>query len=123
MGYSSDVRALVYVKDRATDADQYMQLKLLMSTTFKDVFEEWPSHFRWNDNERVLDFQADGVKWYESFEDVQNVERFLREVEELEYVVEFVRVGEEENGGDVVTRYSDGAEYILSTSTSISCYL
>ena len=120
MGYRSDVRALVYAKNR-NDADQYMQLKLLVSTTFKDVFEEWSSYFRWVDDGRVLDFQADEVKWYESYEDVQNIERFLREVEELEYVVEFIRVGEED--GDVETRYSDGSEYLLGTSTSISCYL
>jgi tetrahydrodipicolinate N-succinyltransferase len=123
MGYISDVRALVYAKNR-NDADQYMQymqLKLLVGTTFKDVFEEWSSYFRWVDNERVLDFQADDVKWYESYEDVQNIERFLREVEELEYVVEFIRVGEESE--DIETRYSDGSECLLGTSTSISCYL
>lgn len=119
MGYRSDVRALVYATNRS-DADQYMQLKLLMSTTFKEVMDEWKDYIRWIDNERVFEFQAEGIKWYESYDDIRRFERFLRDVEALEYIVEFVRVGEDD--GDVDTRYSNGAKYFLDTVTTITCY-
>jgi hypothetical protein len=96
-----------------------MQLKFLMGTTFKDVFDGWSNHFRWNDKQHVLVFEAEDVKWYESFHDVARFTEFLGEVRDLEYVTEFVRVGEEE--GDIESDYSCDSEYILSTNTYITC--
>ena len=71
----------------------------------------------------------DGIKWYDSYEDIQTLERFISEAESDEYQFEvdgelqsssehikFVRVGEEDT--DIETR-GDGFWDIYAT-TSIS---
>jgi hypothetical protein len=119
MGYRSEVKAVVYPTNRQQNKDKYEQLRFLMGTTFKDVFDEWSNHFRWNDKQYVLVFEAEDVKWYETYPEVQRIEAFLDEVRDLEYETEFVRVGEEE--GDIETNYSGDSEFMLGARTYISC--
>lgn len=119
MGYRSHVMALVYSSNHAQDVNEYGKLKLLMGTTFKGVFDEWESHFRWNDKQHVLVFNAEDVKWYESYPDVAKFIAFLSDVRDLDYQTEFVRVGEEE--GDIESDYSADCACFLNTRTYVTC--
>ncbi len=102
MGYRSDVTALIYPAGGEDNLLKYDQLKLLMNTTFKDLFEDWGGErefdngWEWNDEVRVLQFVATSVKWYDSYPEIQNFGEFLEKVRELEYEYEIVRVGEED---------------------------
>jgi hypothetical protein len=95
-------------------------LKTVMNTTFKDVFDMWGEHFTVDESNRVIDFAADDVKWYESFSDVTAFDNMLPAIEELGFCYEFVRVGEESN--DIEYRQSDDHNCYLNTTTSITCY-
>jgi hypothetical protein len=102
MGYRSDVTAIIYPDGGEHSALNYNKLKLLMNTTFKELFDEWggvrefSDGWEWNDDVLVLQFTATSVKWYDSYPDVQRFVKFLGEVQELEYQYEFMRVGEED---------------------------
>ena len=97
MGYRSDVKALIYPLGGEHNLLEYDKLKLLFNTTFQDVFEAWgEDYFSWNDKHRVLEFDANSVKWYDSYPEVQRLTKFLSEVQELGYEYEFLRIGEED---------------------------
>lgn len=128
MGYRSKVVALVYPTPSSVSdgvgpvaEDTYEQLKLLMNTTFKDMFEYWGDHFQWRDAAHTLQFETDGVKWYPSYTEVTRFENFLREVEDLGYATEFIRLGEDYN--DIETRYGDGCHYKLGVERTVVCEL
>jgi hypothetical protein len=123
MGYRSDVTALIYPDGGEHSALNYNKLKLLMNTTFKELFDEWggvrefSDGWEWNDDVLVLQFTATSVKWYESYPDVQRFVKFLGEVQELEYQYEFMRVGEEDT--DIEYDSTGDANGYLSVSRSI----
>jgi hypothetical protein len=108
MGYRSEVMALVYTYN---EPQKYEALKMLMNTTFKEIFDEWGEDFEWVDGANVLRFEADDVKWYDSYSQVRKFYEFLEEVERLGYLTEFIRVGE--NTDDVEMRASrDSCGYL-----------
>jgi hypothetical protein len=97
MGYRSDVQALIYPQSGDQNLLEYDKLKLLFGTTFKDVFEAWgEEYFSWDDARRVLIFDANSIKWYDSYPDVALFTPFLDEVHELGYEYEFMRIGEDD---------------------------
>jgi hypothetical protein len=117
---------LIYPLDTPTDdapslIDNYHTLATLMNTTFKDAVDEFRGDMTLDEKHHVVDFAIDDVKWYPSYPDVQAFERMLREVEELGYCYEFVRVGEDNN--DIEMRDSDHTNGYLGVTTSITCYL
>ena len=98
MGYRSDVQALIYPLGGDQNLLEYDKLKLLFNTTFKDVFEAWgKDYFSWDDKHRVLKFDANSVKWYDSYPEVQKFVQFLTDVAGLDYQYEFLRLGEEDD--------------------------
>jgi len=117
MGYRSDVKALVYPLGGADNLLNYDKLKLLMNTTFKDLYESWSDDFDWNDKHRVLMFDANSVKWYESYDEVKNFTVFLDDVQKLGYEYEFMRIGEDDT--DVESMTSSNAERFLYVQRSI----
>ena len=118
MGYRSDVKALIYPVSGEHNLLNYDKLKTLMNTTFKDVFDAWnDEYFKWNDENRVLEFSADSIKWYDSYPDVARFTRFLSEVQELEYEYEFIRLGEDMD--DVEEDSTGDSEGYLYVSRSI----
>jgi len=114
MGYRSDVKALIYPVSGEHNLLNYDKLKTLMNTTFKDVFDAWnDEYFKWNDENRVLEFSADSIKWYDGYPDVARFTRFLSEVQELEYEYEFIRLGEDmDDVEDDSTGDSEGYLYV-----------
>ena len=123
MGYRSEVTALIYPAGGEHNLLEYDKLKLLMNTTFKELFDEWGGErefedgWEWDDNHRVLQFIATSVKWYDSYPEVQRFVKFLEEVHELEYEYEFIRLGEEDD--DVETDSTGDANGYLSVRRSI----
>jgi hypothetical protein len=118
MGYRSDVKALIYPLGGEHNLLEYDKLKTLMNTTFKDVFEAWgEDYFSWNDKHRVLEFDANSVKWYESFPDVALFTPFLDEAHKLGYEYEFMRIGEDDN--DVESMNSGDAENYMYVERTI----
>jgi hypothetical protein len=123
MGYRSDVTALIYPDGGEHSALNYNKLKLLMNTTFKELFDEWggvregSDGWEWNDDMLVLQFTATSVKWYDSFPEVESFVKFLGEIQELEYQYEFIRLGEDAD--DIEDDCTGDANGYLSVSRSV----
>jgi hypothetical protein len=123
MGYRSDVTALIYPDGGEHSALNYDKLKLLMNTTFKELFDEWggvregSDGWEWNDDMLVLQFTATSVKWYDSFPEIDRFVKFLGEVQELEYQYEFIRLGEDAD--DIEEDSTGDANSYLSVTRSI----
>ena len=118
MGYRSDVKALIYPLGGEHNLLEYDKLKTLMNTTFKKVYESWgDEYFKWNDAHRVLVFDANSVKWYNSYPDVALFTPFLDEVHELGYEYEFIRIGEDDT--DIEHMNSGDSESFLYVSRTI----
>lgn len=130
MGYRSDVVALIYpdAETTAQAQEQYAQLKVLMATTFKDTIDGtagvdgFMEYMTWMDDECVLKFHLEGVKWYPQYSDVKLFEVMLRGfMGEIEgYCTEFVRIGE---GSDDTEEHHTGEnnQYYLQVRRSIDC--
>lgn len=125
MGYRSDVLVLIYpdAETKAQAQEKYGQLKVLMATTFKAVSDEFGDPYMvWMDNDCVLKFELESVKWYPSYPDVQMFEAMLGELrDEIEgYCTEFVRIGEESD--DTEERHTgENNQYYLQVRRSIDC--
>ena len=117
MGYRSDVKALVYPLGGEHNLLHYDKLKLLMNTTFKDVFDSLADNFYWNDTHRVLEFTATSIKWYDSYPEVATFVKFLEDVRDLEYEYEFIRIGEDTD--DIEDDSTGDAQGFLYVSRSI----
>jgi hypothetical protein len=120
MGYRSDIAILVYparVADKDEEAEKYDQLKVLMNTTYKAMFDAWSNHFEWRDHRRLLQFRIDDVKWYDSDPEIAAVMEFKDQVLDLGYEVEYVCIGEDYT--DINVSYSDRAEQYLSVHRAI----
>ena len=118
MGYRSDVQALIYPPSGDQNLLEYDKLKLLMNTTFKDVFEAWgEEYFSWLPNVRVLQFSANSIKWYDSFPEVDLFPKFLADVQELGYEYEFIRIGEEDD--DLETDSTGDANHYMYVERTI----
>ena len=130
MGYRSDVVALIYpdAETKAQAQEQYDQLKVLMATTFKDTIDGtagvdgFRGYMTWMDDDHVLKFQLDDVKWYPGYADVQMFEQMMPAFDsDIEgYCTEFVRLGEESD--DTEERHTgENNQYYLHVSRSIDC--
>ena len=118
MGYRSDVQALIYPPSGDQNLLEYDKLKLLFNTTFQDVFTAWgEDYFSWDDKHRVLKFDANSVKWYDSYHEVQTLVKFLADVQGLGYEYEFMRIGEDDD--DVETDRTSDAEGFMYVSRTI----
>jgi hypothetical protein len=118
MGYRSDVQALIYPPSGDQNLLEYDKLKLLFNTTFQDVFTAWgEDYFSWDDKHRALKFDANSVKWYDSYHEVQTLVKFLADVQELGYEYEFIRIGEEDD--DVETDSTGDAQGFMYVSRTI----
>jgi len=118
MGYRSDVKALIYPLGGEHNLLEYDKLKTLMNTTFKDVYDYWgEEYFSWDDARRVLIFDANSIKWYDSFPEVARFPKFLDEAHELGYEYECIRIGEEDT--DTESVQSGDAEGFMYVSRTI----
>jgi hypothetical protein len=113
MGYRSDVKIVVIASSKEAMDDLLAVYAMLPEVQKAGGFEE----LGWERYElgegRVLTYEADDVKWYDSYDDVTAIMRLLEDVSifnqersEDVYAARFVRIGEQyddievENYGD-----------------------
>ena len=131
MGYRSNLMVLIYpdIQNPSEEQPLYDQLKVLMSTVFKGVSEEFGDpYMTWLDSEHVLKFELEDVKWYPSYSDVQMFEKMLAafkgsgdDNEDIKgYCTEFVRVGEDNDDVEEV-HTGHNNHYYLQVRRTIDC--
>ena len=117
MGYRSDVKIVVIASSKEAMDDLLAVYAMLPEVQEAGGFEE----LGWERYElgegRVLTYEADDVKWYDSCDDVIAVMRLLEDVNifnqersEDVYAARFVRIGEQYDDVEV-EHYGDRWEY------------
>ena len=117
MGYRSDVKIVVMASSKEAMDDLLAVYAMLPQVQKAGGFEE----LGWERYElgegRVLTYEADDVKWYDSYDDVTAIMRLLEDVNifnqersEDVYAARFVRIGEEYYDVEVYN-YWDEDEY------------
>jgi hypothetical protein len=117
MGYRSDVMAAFY-----TTPDKAAAMKLYVDENFP---EELAGNLRPINDKHYQGymFEGEGWKWYESYPEIIEFNRFvsnfleLAEQEEIKWAYEFVRIGEDND--DVEENRSNYADYQLRVTRSI----
>ena len=127
MGYRSDVTMIMYPS--ADHRDKFAALKLYVDETLPDEFEVIGEGDR-----RYLHCYIDGVKWYDSYEEVDTYSKLFSEWDELFadpddpsakeglqadtiFQYEFMRIGEDYE--DVEYHQSYGADHALNMSREV----
>ena len=109
MGYRSIVEVVMY----PAKPEDFAMLKLYVDESLPDKFE-----VAGNDR-KVLHLRLEGVKWYDSYEDVQVYTQCFADWEQMfgdKCHYEFIRIGEDI--GDVEHECS-GDEYLLQVAATI----
>ena len=109
MGYRSDVMAVFYT----TDKEEFPLLKLFVEENFP---KEELGALEPLESERYFGFlfEAESVKWYDGYEEVETFKAFSRKFRDLgadkrTWHDEFVRIGEDFNDIDVHrSMFADG---------------
>ena len=127
MGYRSDVTMIMYPS--ADHRDKFAALKLYVDETLPDEFEVIGEGDR-----RYLHCYIDGVKWYDSYEEVDTYSKLFSEWDEMFadpddpsakkgwqadtiFQYEFLRIGEDYE--DVEYHQSYGADHALNMSREV----
>ena len=127
MGYRSDVTIIMYPS--ADHRDKFAALKLYVDETLPDEFEVIGEGDR-----RYLHCYIDGVKWYDSYEEVSAYTKAFNEWDEMFadpddpsakkgwqadtiFQYEFLRIGEDYE--DVEYHQSYGADHVLNMSREV----
>jgi hypothetical protein len=127
MGYRSDVTIVMYPNSR--HRDKFAALKLFVDENLPDEFE-----VRGEGNRRYLYCYIEGVKWYDSYEEVDTYNKLFSEWDEMFadpddpsvdkgfqadpiFDYEFLRIGEDYE--DVEYHQSFGADHALNMSREV----
>ena len=127
MGYRSDVTIIMYPS--ADHRDKFAALKLYVDENLPDEFKVIGEGDR-----RYLHCYIDGVKWYDSYEEVDTYSKLFSEWDELFadpddpsakeglqadtiFQYEFMRIGEDYE--DVEYHQSYGADHVLNMSREV----
>jgi hypothetical protein len=111
MGYRSQVGYLIAFEDK----DVYNQFKVQykLDPEYEECRKDEPLYLLFLDDKLIVRFEADDVKWYDSFPDVIAHRKLLDLAEEYAEKYEdvswtFVRIGEE--SGDIETDYGGNGD-------------
>ena len=115
MGYRSEVTAIFYCHNQ----DDYPSMKLFVEENIGGTFKEDITEEESNER-KYIKFYLEDVKWYDSYSDVIQFNKFIEAFVELAdddeskltWAYEFVRFGEELN--DIEATESDGANNVMS---------
>jgi hypothetical protein len=124
MGYRSEVKAVFYAPK-----EKWAAMKLYVDENFPTIGDlmrdEDLKEFESGGYCGYL-FEADDVKWYDSYAEVIAFNEFVRaflelaegeNANELDWSYEFVRLGE--NYDDIETVYSDNSDYLLGVRREV----
>ena len=117
MGYRSDLKAAFY-----TTPDRAAALKLFVDENFPESLKG-DLHPIDNGRYQGYMFEGDGWKWYDTYNEVIEFNRFvsnyleLAEQEEIRWAYEFVRAGEDAD--DIEENRSDYSDYQVRPVVSI----
>jgi len=111
MGYRSDVVALMYSKEDTPESKAI--IKEFIRQRINDNLTDYFDYDGWG-----VEFRAEHWKWYESYDDIQILEKLFDEYQEAfcgghgvdydcKYAYEFIRVGE---SYDDIETHEAGAE-------------
>lgn len=119
MGYRSDVTCVMYASQPNGERDE-AGMAFVKAWLNTHIAEEDKELFEFNDNTVV--FSVEQWKWYDSYSDIQRLEKLFEDFMELcdegsNYRMEFIRVGE--NYDDIETRDSYNAHGLLKLKRSI----
>ena len=119
MGYRSDVTCVMYAREPNGERDE-AGMAFVKAWLNTHIAEEDKELFEFNDNTVV--FSVEQWKWYESYHDIQRLEKLFEDFMELcergsNYRMEFIRVGE--NYDDIERRESDTSHGLLRLKRSI----
>ena len=114
MGYRSEVTAIFYCHNQ----DDYPSMKLFVEENIGGTFKEYITEEESN-NRKYIKFYLEDVKWYDSYSDVIQFNKFIEAFVELAdddeskltWAYEFIRFGEELN--DIEVTESDGANNVM----------
>jgi hypothetical protein len=132
MGYRSEVDVVIYVP---VDSDTpYPLLKLWFDENYpvKEATDEWDARITYDPESRAIAVYYNDVKWYESYEHPQEVEKAFEVIDTLldkeqlaepnedttpfNIAWEFVRLGED--SGDTEIRMSTNADAVIAVNRS-----
>lgn len=123
MGYRSDVMCIMYAADAFghTDKGGMAFVKAWLKNRLANDEHEMLERFDFQDD--MVVFEAQGWKWYESYSDIQRLDklfadfRMLCDESDNTYHIEFIRIGE--NIDDIEIRESNHCRGWLRVSRSI----
>ncbi len=123
MGYRSDVMCIMYARD-VKDVDKVDEAGMAFIKAWLNsrLTEEDKNLFEFDHDDMVI-FNVQSWKWYESYSDIQRLDKLFEDFMELcdegdgDYNMEFMRIGESYD--DVEMRNSDQHHGILSLHRSI----
>jgi hypothetical protein len=123
MGYRSDVMCIMYARD-VKDVDKVDEAGMAFIKAWLNsrLAEEDKNLFEFDHDDMVV-FSVEQWKWYDSYSDIQRLDKLFADFMELcdesngNYYLEFMRVGESYD--DVETRYSQPCHGLLSLHRSI----
>jgi len=116
MGYRSEVKSVIY-----GNKNDVSKFKELFFNEYNQLVEDFASELTSFDrgDRTFIYLDADYVKWYDEFEEVQRWHAFLTLAQDLGLATEFVRVGESSEG-DIEQDYGgEGCHYYLTPRLSI----
>lgn len=96
MGYRSDVTVIMYAdtKEEQLMVNEWVKMQLAKHS------EDWGDNFHFLPN--MVRFDAENWKWYDSYEEIQWLEKLFADYKEAfcgnsdaTYAIEFARVGED----------------------------
>jgi hypothetical protein len=122
MGYRSDVICIMYARD-VKDVDKVDEAGMAFIKAWLNsrLTEEEKNLFEF-DHDSMVVFSVEQWKWYDSYPDIQRLEKLFEDFMELcevgnNYRMEFMRVGE--NYDDIEMRESDNSHGLLRLKRSI----
>lgn len=123
MGYRSDVMCIMYAADAYGKVDEAGMafIKAWLKNRLANDEHEMLERFDFQDD--MVVFEAQGWKWYESYADIAMLDKLFADFTELcnegenTYHIEFIRIGE--NTDDIDIRESNLCRGWLRVSRSI----
>ena len=119
MGYRSDLTCVMYASEPNGERDE-KGMAFVKAWLNTHIAEEDKELFEFNDD--MVVFSVEQWKWYDSYSDIQRLDKLFEDFMELcdegsNYRMEFMRVGESYD--DVEVRESDTSQGLLRLKRSI----